>query len=184
MTHLDAAARMVDLDLLQSKGDWGLFHEMGHNHQQPEWTFDGTTEVTCNLFSLYVLQHVCGMKDIAGHGALSERAKKAAEHVRAGAPVSAWKSDPFLALAMYVHLIEGFGWEPFRKVFADYRALPAKERPFSEEAKRDQWMTRFSRAVGKDLGSFFQAWGVPTSEAARASIADLPDWMPPGFPPK
>jgi len=183
MTHLDAAERMVDVDLLRSKGDWGLFHEMGHNHQQPEWTFDGTTEVTCNLFSLYVLQHVCGMKDIAGHEALAGRAKKAADHVRAGAKFAAWKADPFLALAMYVHLIEGFGWEPFRKVFSDYRALPAKERPAHDDAKRDQWMTRFSRAVGKDLGRFFQAWGVPTSEAARASIADLPEWMPPDFPP-
>lgn len=184
MMHLDAAARMVDVDLLRSKGDWGLFHEMGHNHQQPEWTFDGTTEVTCNLFSLYVLQHVCGMKDVAGHGALAERARKAADHVRAGAKFAAWKADPFLALAMYVHLIEGFGWEPFRTVFAQYRALPAKERPANDDAKRDQWMTRFSRAVGRDLGPFFQAWGVPTSDAARASIAGLPAWMPPGFPPR
>lgn len=184
MTHLDAAARMVDVDLLQSKGDWGLFHEMGHNHQQPEWTFDGTTEVTCNLFALYVLQHVCGLKEVGGHEALSERAKKAADHVRAGAKFSTWKADPFLALAMYVHLIEGFGWEPFRSVFAAYRRLAPKERPVSEEAKRDQWMTRMSRAVGKDLGAFFEAWGVPTSVAARATIADLPDWMPPGFPPR
>jgi len=184
MTHLDAAERMVDVGLLQSKGDWGLFHEMGHNHQSPDWTFDGTVEVTCNLFTLYVLQHVCGMKDIAGHGALAERAKKASEHVRAGAKFGAWKADPFLALAMYVHLIEGFGWEPFRKVFSDYRALSAKERPANDGAKRDQWMTRFSRAVGRDLGPFFEVWGVPTSEAARASIAELPDWMPPEFPPK
>ena len=36
MTHLDAAARFVDLRASgRRKGDWGLFHEMGHNHQQP-----------------------------------------------------------------------------------------------------------------------------------------------------
>ena len=49
--------------------------------------------------------------------------------------------------------------------------------------KRDQWMVRFSRAVGKNLSPFFQAWGVPTTEKSRTSIADLPGWMPDGFPP-
>jgi hypothetical protein len=29
--------------------------------------------------------------------------------------------------------------------------------------------------------AFFQAWGVPTSAAARKAIADLPAWMPPGL---
>jgi hypothetical protein len=45
-------------------------------------------------------------------------------------------------------------------------------------------MVRFSRAVGKNLGPFFQAWAIPTSEQARKSIADLPVWMPENFPPK
>lgn len=51
MTHLDAAPRMVNLAALRSVGEWGLFHELGHNHQADAWTFDGTVEVTCNLFS-------------------------------------------------------------------------------------------------------------------------------------
>jgi hypothetical protein len=183
MTHLDAAERMVDVGLLSSKGDWGLFHEMGHNHQAPEWTFDGTGEVTVNLFTLYVLQTVCGLEGATGHGALADRARKAADHVRKGSPFAAWKDDPFLALATYVHLLEGFGWEPFRRTFAEYRALPDGERPKTDADKRDQWLVRFSRAVGRDLGPFFEAWGVPTSAKARASLADLPDWSPPGFPP-
>jgi hypothetical protein len=37
--------------------------------------------------------------------------------------------------------------------------------------------------VGRNLGPFFEAWGVPTSPEARQSLADLPAWMPePGFP--
>jgi hypothetical protein len=45
-------------------------------------------------------------------------------------------------------------------------------------------MVRFSRAVGRNLGPFFQAWDIPTSEQARKSIANLPVWMPDNFPPK
>ena len=55
---------------------------------------------------------------------------------------------------------------------------PAKsEQPKSEQEKRDQWMTRFSRAVGKDLGPFFERWGVPVSAEARATLSDLPKWV-------
>jgi hypothetical protein len=65
-----------------------------------------------------------------------------------------------------------------------HRGLARGEQPKNDDEKRDQWMVRFSRAAGRNLGPFFQAWGVPTSEKARASIADLPPWMPEGFPPK
>ena len=60
--------------------------------------------------------------------------------------------------------------------------LPDAERPKTDQAKRDQWMVRFSRAAGRDLGPFFQAWGVPTTAEARASVSGLPAWMPTDFP--
>jgi hypothetical protein len=85
---------------------------------------------------------------------------------------------------MYMQLQEAFGWEPFTKVFKEYRTLTEEQRPHNDVEKRNQWMVRFSRAVGKNLGPFFQAWAVPTSAEARASIADLPIWMPDGFPPE
>jgi hypothetical protein len=182
MTHLDAAPRMVDLALLSSKGDWGLFHEMGHNHQAPEWTFDGTGEVTVNLFTLYVLETVCGRPRSEGHEALPQRTAKARAHAAAGAPFDRWKADPFLALTTYVQVIEAFGWEPIRAVIAEYRALPQAERPRDDAAKRDQWLVRLSRRVGRDLGPFFEAWGIPVSKEARASVSGLPGWSPEGFP--
>ena len=89
--------------------------------------------------------------------------------------------DPFVALTMYMQLAEGFGWDMYKKVFAEYNGLKKEERPKSDDEKRDQWMVRFSKACGKNLGPFFQAWGVPTSSAARDSIKDLPAWMPEGF---
>ena len=93
-----------------------------------------------------------------------------------------WKSDPFLALTMYHQLRAAFGWETYKKVFAEYRALPKNERPKNDDEKRDQWLTRFSRATGKNLGPFFEAWGVPTSDSARATLKDLAPWMPSDWP--
>ena len=186
MTMLDITGTMVDKQRIRTNGHhgvWGLFHEIGHNHQHRDWTFNGTTEVTVNLFSLYVMEKVCGLP-IGGHGAVTEQARqrKMDKYFTGGCDFQQWKSDPFLALAMYVQLQQEFGWEPFTKAFAAYRALPAHERPTTDDQKRDQWMTRFSKIVGRDLGPFFQAWGIPTSEQARAAIADLPDWMPEDMP--
>lgn len=68
-------------------------------------------------------------------------------------------------------------------VLAGCRTRSPDERPRSEESERDAWRVRDARAVGRDLGPFFTTSGVPTSDAARASIADLPPWMPSGLAP-
>ena len=116
-----------------------------------------------------------------GHPGVNERPKMLDQYL-ARPDFAKWKSDPFLALHMYVQVRDAFGWEPFKKVFAEYRGLTRQQRPAGDQEKRDQWMVRLSRAVGRDLGPFFESWGVPTTEAARASIRDLPGWMPPAGP--
>ena len=188
MTGLDVAPDFVNAPLILTNGDgkaksWGFFHEMGHNHQQPDWTFDGTGEVTNNVFVLYIMDTVCGITSHQ-HPAIEPAARQARlqKYIDGGAKFDQWKSDPFLALTMYMQLQQGFGWKVYKEAFAEYRLLPDDERPKTDAEKRDQWMQRFSRIAGRNLGPFFQAWGVPTSPEARASVAALPPWMPPDFP--
>ncbi len=172
---------------LRREGAWGLFHELGHNHQSGDWTFDGTGEVTNNLIVLYIFDKVLGLRFDSGHEAIRdrhERNRRIRAFMAKGSPFPEWKGDPFLALMMYIQLYEAFGPKPFEEVFAEYRRLPDAQRPKSDDDKRDQWLVRFSKAVGKNLGPFFQAWGVPTRERARASIEKLPSWMPPGLGPR
>jgi hypothetical protein len=188
MTHLDIVDSMLDTERLRTNGHggvWGLFHELGHNHQSSDWTFGGTGEVTVNLFTLCVFETVCGLETEA-HPSFTKTARedKIRKYRAGGADFDAWKRDPFLALIMYIQLREAFGWEAYRKVFALYRDLPGSERPKSDDAKRDQWLVRFSRVVERDLGPFFEAWGVPVSADARAAVVGFPEWMPPGFPPE
>lgn len=181
MAHLDAAAWLPNPETAR-KGNWGLFHEIGHNHQHRDWTFQGTTEVTVNLFTLYAYETVCKADHARANLYGEHRKKTIRAYLERGAKFEEWSSKPFLALLMYMQLQEAFGWDTFQNVFRDYRGLAANERPKTEEQKRDQWMVRFSRKVGKNLGPFFEAWGVPTSAASRASLADLPAWMPPDWP--
>ncbi len=182
MTHLDVADLMLDRQAMLAvtrEPVWGLFHEMGHNHQSPLWTFDGAGEVTCNLFSRYCLETVCGLPTDK-HGKSNPQAVDA--YLKSGGDWNRWKSDPFLALAMYDQLKAGFGWETYKKVFAEYQQLPRDQCPRSDQDKRDQWVIRFSKASGKNLAPFFTAWGMLVTEGAKQSVKDLPVWFPEGFP--
>ncbi|BCM92674.1 hypothetical protein IAD21_04556 [Abditibacteriota bacterium] len=179
MTWLDVQKKSVDYDLLM-KESWGHWHEFGHNHQVGAWTPEGTGEVTNNLFALYVWENVIGKADNDAHPALkpADFQKQWTKYDEGGRKFDDWKSNPFLALHSYIQLKNSFGWEPFKTVFREYENMPEAQRPQTDQDKRDQWMIRFSRAVGRNLAPFYTAWGVPISEKAAASVKDLPIWMP------
>ena len=186
MTHLDAAKDMVDLARMK-KAPWGLFHELGHNHQSKDWTFAGTSEVTVNLFSLYLSETMCGVSwDKAWGGNLVRAEARLATTLAAGK--KPWnegkdgKADLGLRLLMYSQLQRAFGWELFVHAFAEYRDLADADRPKTDDDKRDQWLVRASKSVDRDFGPFFAAWGLPVSDKARAEVAPLEDWMPDGWP--
>ena len=135
---------------------WGFFHEMGHNHQNYDWTFDGTGEVTVNFFSLYNMEKICGRMprqtpQMGNQGVL----RRVARWKAAGRPFDEWKRDPFLALDFFVELRMKYGWDAFKKLFDEYRTLPKSERPKNDLEKRQQWCRRFSRIVGEDLTNEF-----------------------------
>ncbi|MGA2202627.1 MAG: M60 family metallopeptidase [Terriglobales bacterium] len=162
-------------------GRWGYYHELGHNHQSDDWTFRGTVEVTVNLFSLYSFEAVNGVPVAKNPRGSAEFRKKEMAHLDWKNPDFS-KLDPFQALVMYEQLQQAFGWDTFKTLFRKYRALLDAERPKTDLEKRDRWMVEFSHQVGKNLGPFFQAWGVETTPEARASIRNLPCWAPEELP--
>lgn len=179
MIPTSAAPEMVTLNKLKFPG-WGFYHEIGHNHQRPTFTFDGTGEVTNNVIGMYCYHAVLGKDWLIGHTAISEESRK--EHVqkikKATDKWQAWKSDPFLALTTYIQLVQAFGWESWTKYlhsFADPAFGPA---PKGDDDSRDQFLVRYSKITNKNLAPFFEAWGIPVSAAAKAQVAKLDAWMP------
>ena len=87
----------LDERRLRADGAWGLFHELGHNHQSGEWTFSGTGEVTNNVLVLYVFDKVLGLPYDCGHEAIRDRAKRAKriqDFIAKGAPFSGVEGRP------------------------------------------------------------------------------------------
>lgn len=155
---------------------WGFFHEIGHNYQKADWTFSYAVEVTCNLFTLYVMNNVLFIPTSESHPELSDDNVKRSltQYIESGTPFAQWKYDSFLALITYIQLQEAFGWSSYRRVFANYAELADNERPHTDQEKLDLWMTMFSRVVGENLAPFFISWGFPISSKAVADISYLP----------
>jgi hypothetical protein len=181
MAPLRAQAAALDPFTLAAAADpgdlWGLLHELGHNHQSRPWTFDGTGEVTVNLFTMFALERAFQSAGPHGDMTAARRVANLRRYFSAGARFDMWQREPFVALVMYRQVIDAFGWEPFRAVFREYRGL-SDANGWSDERRRDEWLIRLSRAVARDLGPFFAAWGVPVSAESRAAVAGLPAWLP------
>ncbi|KOY87850.1 hypothetical protein AD998_18440 [bacterium 336/3] len=171
--YADEQASIIDI---KNPKKWGFVHELGHNHQESAWTFDGTVEVTCNLFSMFALEKVMNLKQEEMIDALTptETKKMWDEYTKSGKSFEKWKKEPFIALIMYQQLINYYGWENLKKVFKVYRNMPEKELPKDNKSKMDTWLKTYSNVVGEDLSDFFDIWNLPVSMDAKNSLKNLP----------
>ena len=168
----------LKIEEVKKKGEWGMYHEIGHNHQRPCWLLPGTGESCNNLFSVYVAEKLFTIPSWNAHPALAkaERAKRLKEHMEKGAPFSEF--DVWVALDFYLMLQEAFGWDAFIEVFKSYnKDMPTpRQYPHGDTAMFDEFMLRFSKAVNRDLGPYFKAWNLPVSDKALKEAATRPAW--------
>ncbi len=176
MAHLASVPEALDLELLNRDGSWGLFHELGHNHQWRDWVLPGTTEANVNLFSVYAMESVVGRDRSLAHSALSSvnRSMRIDSYLASGPDFARW--SVWTALETYLQLQEAFGWTPLTRAITAYRSLPGDQVPSNDAERIDAWMVQMSQATGRDLSGFFVAWGHPLSAAAIAEVAGLPPW--------
>jgi hypothetical protein len=159
---------------LWSTGAWGQFHELGHNYNQAAWTFGGGGEVTVNLFTLYVLEKLVGLKPLE-HKYLKQAEAPARAYL--AKPVWAeWSRNPMVALRSYAILAQEFGWAPFTATFRSYAALAKDRLPSGDQEKLDYWVGEFSRQARRNLVPYFRQWGWPVSAATETALRDLPVW--------
>lgn len=173
-----SANQAVDARALRTEGNWGFFHEYGHNHQHDLWSLPGTGETTCNLWSVYLFEEYIGKKRQEGHDAVRplDRKQRMNAYFEGGRNFdSDWSM--WVALESYLQVQEAFGWEPYKKVFAEYNALPEAEWPKTQQEKNDQWVIRLSKACGKNLAPFWAKWNLPLSPEVFDELKALPEWM-------
>lgn len=164
--------------------NWGFFHEIGHNMQNLDWVFNGTTEVSVNFFSLYCFDNVAGGRDAAHPGISTETTRKMMIEFFSKEPdFKKWQGDPFLGLLTFRLVQNEFGWDLFKRTFRRYHTLSDEERPKNDAEKRDRLVRYLSETAGRNFAPYFAAWGIPLSDGLRTDLCKFPTWMPYGFPP-
>lgn len=171
---------MLDEEFIRKNGSWGTFHELGHRHQFGYFDFPGTGEVTVNLYTMYVYDKVLG-KGIYNHDNLKtkqEVIKRIKAYLADNPSYEKWSADPFLALSMYVQLIDQFGWKAILDVHRAYRKMSTARYPKTDQDKRDIWFLNICKATNRNLSEFFGTWKVPVSEKAIRQMRSLQSWFP------
>jgi len=170
MCHIASAQDITDLAKLRAQGDWGFFHELGHNHQSADWNFSGQTEVTVNFFSLYCMEHVVGKPRGTGHPDIEPAKLLPALDRRLGDPPGKGSFDQ---LAAFIVLLHEYGWGPLQKTLASYQANPNP--PNMQELRRQaEFVLRYSRNAQSDLSGYFKRLGYACPDEFCAELRSWP----------
>ncbi len=175
-----STALMVDEAALRLKGSWGHFHEIGHRHQFPQFGFQGTGEVTVNLYTMYVYDKVLN-KGMYNHEGMETRElmiKAIKNYLDNNPTFEKWCDDPFLALSMYTQIINAFSWDAIKAAHTSYRKLPKDQYPKTDQEKIDLWFNVICKATNSNLSRFFEVWKVPVSDAGKKGAVGYKAWFP------
>ena len=188
---------MVDAGHLRTLAAYGssrsirtFSDSVGHCQQSPDWTFEGTGELTLNLFTPYVLERLCGIVGTSDAWTDRDRSKDELTALDDIDDPSSGSGDEPRSWPGHERAHAGgirLGGLP--ESVRGFRALPDAERPKYDDEERDRWLVRFLRQAGCNPGPFLETWGVSASQAARDSIPAYrhgcrpttlrPRWTPP-----
>ncbi|ALC50490.1 peptidase M60 [Bacillus thuringiensis] len=157
---------VLNLEELTNDG-WGPWHEVGHQHQQDTWLWDGLGEVTVNIYSLAV-QTTFGHKT-----RLEQEGRYEAAFAYLGKPDAQEKMDVFEKLVMFWQLYLAYGDQFYPNLHQMYRLLHDTELPKSDEEKKQMFIYMTSKVAGQNLIPFFDKWGLIANDATREKIEKL-----------
>eukprot|EP00095_Tigriopus_kingsejongensis_P009271 maker-scaffold361_size196684-snap-gene-0.25 protein:Tk09271 transcript:maker-scaffold361_size196684-snap-gene-0.25-mRNA-1 annotation:"protein fam115c-like" len=165
MAGVSAMSYVLDPDVLKAKGTWGMFHELGHNHQWQSWTVAETTQTGCNLWSV-VMNEAINIHDSFKLGV--ERLHAFALN---GRPWKDW--NVWLAFDTYYLLADSFGWDSFTAVIKTYYDEPVIEK---ETQRLEEFAFRFITQVKTNLCPFFEWFRHPLNQQTKTLCQTLPTW--------
>lgn len=174
MAHDLSVAGVVNSSYMSENGDWGMFHELGHNHQWMPSTLPGTTETGCNFASVYLMEELVGVE---GHGAVdpAQRESRMRNYFDDGSNIANW--SVWIALDTYLIIKEEWDWDPITEALSVYYTLPSAEVPVGDTEEFNAWVMHLSNATGYNLAPYHAAWGFPLTQDTFDSLSHLPIWV-------
>ena len=168
MAHDLSVAGVVNVSYMGENGDWGMFHELGHNHQWMPSTLPGTTETGCNFASVYLMEELVDPPSL-------RPANPSRSYFEDGSNISNW--SVWTALDTFLVVKEEWGWGPITEALIVYYTLPAAEVPSTGDEKFNAWVIHLSNATGYNLAPYHAAWGFPLNQETYDALDHLPVWV-------
>jgi hypothetical protein len=195
---VEASRNLLNLDYLRKEGEWGYFHELGHEMQnQPQlwrdyydgnaFTFSGGVEVTVNIFAKAAMDQFAPFASLNQSSGWGWSVYPGRVLARARIAVGD-NSKPGFGnkdqYPFYFSLADGFGWALYRQVLSSYVSDAASQSPAfpqNDQQKKDQWLIRWSKFSGYNLVDYMvRRWKLEASEQAIQTVnaMNLPNWLP------
>lgn len=175
--------------LINGGGNWGFFHEIGHNNQQPRyWSWSKLTEVTCNLFAFKVANRLQAQTPAAWppkHPSLATSIPNALSFAADAATTKNFDGsdaridNDFARLAPFVQIFDkvpaGATYDSWGFMAALYKkARRANRISINDQDKRDFFYETLCEYTGLDWRLFFQKWGIAVSNISLNKMTALP----------
>ncbi|MDL2281998.1 M60 family metallopeptidase [Parabacteroides sp. OttesenSCG-928-G06] len=168
--HDGTLSELCDVDALKTTAIWGPAHEVGHiNQTYPGLKWIGTTEVTNNIFSMYVQREMGNptrlqTESMSGEGGYTNRYEKAMNRTFRTGQAHAAEEDVFCKLVPFwqlqLYLADAQGNQDFYKdLYQIVRQEPDKQ---THGANQVEFVVRASKAAKLNLCDFFEKWGFLT----------------------
>jgi hypothetical protein len=169
-----------------SNNSWMLGHELGHQHQQPAYMINLSSESTVNIYSYVVERNIQG----AGYNRTSAERWEQAQNTYLKLPFSKRIYDMDSELLQNIvdfnrDELRFMVWEQLFLIFGDdfYKNLhrvvrEEKNTGGGAEERRSYLIRKASQVSGYDLTEFFNIWGIRVTDAGtkaklRAKMADM-----------
>ncbi|WP_426624025.1 M60 family metallopeptidase [Leifsonia sp. McL0607] len=159
-----------DLFRLDPSALWGLWHEVGHTYQSPQYTWQDLVEVTVNISSL-ARQEAGGWPsrlDTNTYRSMLAQFRLTPAESRSYDGIS----DLFLKVLMFDQLRRAFGVDFYPRLHQEYRVARATGVPFGDG--RQTFMRTAARVATRDLSRFFAEWGLAADTDTAAVFARYP----------
>ena len=178
MAYDSVSDEMVDVQHLFDEGEWGPYHELGHNHQYKHFVVMDSTEVSCNFFSAYIQEAINGNPSFGTESIGCEQEIR--EYLAAPDYEGILAGDVWMHLNFFLLIKHAFGWGVIQKSLSSYvdGSDTTDYSSFDSYERVDPLLFKLSVNSGRNLVPYAEAWDYPLTDDGAAAInaLNLPDW--------
>ena len=175
--------------LIDGGGNWGYYHELGHNNQQTSyWSWSSLGETSNNLFAFKVAHRLMSQVPQAWppkHPALATAIPNALSFAKDGSATKDFDGtdsridDPFARLTPFLQIFDkvpaGMSYDSWGFMTELYKkARRAKRISLTDQDKRDFVYEALCDYTQRDWSYFFKAWGINISNISLNKMQQYP----------